>query len=393
MLAGCGGESTPLSPSTAGVAAQRMRPSGAYKVLYNFRGSPDGQKPLAGLIDVNGTLYGTTAEGGAHFPRTGTVFSLNPTTGAESVLYSFGSSYTDGQYPMAGVIDVNGTLYGTTLEGGAYSNYYGAGYGTVFSLNLTTGAESVLYSFGSSYTDGRRPMGGVIYVNGTLYGTTYKGGAVHNHGTVFSLNLTTGAESVLSFDGKHGSLPRAGLIDRAGTLYGTTSEGGANRRGTVFSFNPTTGRERVLYSFRGAPDGEAPYAHVADVKGTLYGTTLEGGANGHGIVFSLNPTTGAESVLYSFGSSSSDGQSPYASVTHVKDTLYGTTYGGGASGLGTVFSLNRKTGAQRVLHSFGSGSSDGQSPYAGLIDVNGTLYGTTYGGGAYGDGTVFSITP
>ncbi len=57
-----------------------------------------------------------------------------------------------------------------------------------------------------------------------------------------------------------------------------------------------------------------------------------------------------------------------------------------------MFVVNRITGAETVLHVF-SGGSDGVNPLAGLIDVGGTLFGTTSAGGAGNLGTVFAITP
>jgi uncharacterized repeat protein (TIGR03803 family) len=71
----------------------------------------------------------------------------------------------------------------------------------------------------------------------------------------------------------------------------------------------------------------------------------------------------------------------------------GTTLGGGTYvAYGTVFSISVTGAGERVLHSFGS-SVDGKSPMAGLLDVGGTLYGTTSSGGGYDKGTVFSLTP
>jgi uncharacterized repeat protein (TIGR03803 family) len=156
----------------------------------------------------------------------------------------------------------------------------------------------------------------------------------------------------------------------------------------------TTGAEKVLYSFEGGSDGANPYAGLVNVKGTLYGTTYLGGANGYGTVFSVT-TTGAEKVLYSFHGSP-DGAYPYASLLNVNGTLYGTTYSGGSGclsyGCGTIFSVTM-TGTEKALYSFGGGSDgDGAEPFASLIDVNGTLYGTTAGGGVNGNGTVFSVT-
>ena len=364
-------------------------------ILYSFAGPPDGAFPWAGLIDVKGTLYGTTLEGGAS-NYYGTVFSVNPGTGAETVVYSFLAG-TDGEQPQAGLIDVKDTLYGTTVLGGNPSCGGGYGCGTVFSVNPATGAETVVYSFLAG-TDGEFPVASVIDVKGILYGTTDEGGA-YGAGTVFSVNPTTGAETVLhSFgSGTDGVGPVASLINVKGTLYGTTAGGGPyGQNGTVFSVNPTTGAETVVYSFAGGTDGRFPFARLIDVEGTLYGTTFEGGAYecqgvGCGTVFSVNPETGAETLLHSFGSGT-DGQVPQAGLIDVKGTLYGTTTGGGDRGAGTVFSINPSTGAETVLYSFRSGR-DGTVPVAGLTNVKGTLYGTTTGGGndKAKAGTVFAL--
>jgi uncharacterized repeat protein (TIGR03803 family) len=374
------------------------------KVVYSFRAGSDGFWPYAALIDVKGTLYGTTS-GGA-----GTVFALDPQTGAEKVLHGFGSG-DDGAKPYAGLMDVKGTLYGTTYEGG--TGPCSGGCGTVFSLDPKTGAEKVLYSFctqGECSEGAEGPYAGLIYVQSTLYGTKY-GDGDGGVGTVFSLDLSTGRETVRwSFtDGGDGggAWPYAGLIDVNGTLYGTASGGGTYGYGTVFAFDPKSNNVTQVYSFCSQPDcsdGNEPFSSLIYVNNKLYGTTEYGGSStgchgGCGTVFALDLKTGAETVLHSFGSGT-DGVSPIASLMDVKGTLYGTTYYGGSNtncsyGCGTVFSLDLSTGAETVLHSFGSGT-DGASPYANLIDVNGTLYGTTeYGGsstGCHGGcGTVFAL--
>jgi uncharacterized repeat protein (TIGR03803 family) len=160
------------------------------KVLWSFGSGTDGTNPHAGLIDVSGTLYGTTAFGGGtgcDGYGCGTVFSIDPDTGAETPVYSFCSrkDCRDGDYPYAGLIDVRGALYGTTSSGGTSTGCDGSGCGTVFSIDPSTGAEAVLYSFFGG-TDGANPNASLIDVKGTLYGTTYNGGA-YGYGTVFSL--------------------------------------------------------------------------------------------------------------------------------------------------------------------------------------------------------------
>ena len=155
----------------------------------------------------------------------------------------------------------------------------------------------------------------------------------------------------------------------------------------------TDGTERVLCSLS-KRTGNHPGAGLIDVGGTFYGTTSEGGRyncgrSTCGTVFSIT-TGGKEKVLHSFGRGS-DGVDPAASLVDINGTLYGTTYLGGAYAGGTTFSI-ASDGTERVLHSFGSGK-DGKYPLAGMIYKHGSLVGTTSIGGAYGYGTVFSLTP
>lgn len=402
------------------------------KVVYSFCSQShcaDGKYP-SGLIEAKGVLYGTTTEGGTGSNcepyGCGTVFSLDPNTGAEKVIHSFCSraNCKDGQSPQSGVIDDGGTLYGTTMWGG--SGFAGQGLGTAYALDPKSGAEKVLYSFCSQQNcpDGQNPSAGLIAVKGTLYGTTPTGGRGYDdeNGTAFALDPKTGAETVLYSFCTHtnctdGAEPRGSLIDVKGMLYGTTLSGGAyscgngQACGTVFSLDPTSGAETVLYSFclhlnQGCPDGRYPESAVIAVNGMLYGTTYAGGIVGCGpfgcgTVFSVDPNSGAEKVLYAFCSKTncSDGANPFAAVIAVNGMLFGTTTNGGGTGCGgggcgTVFSLDPKTGVEKVVYSF-LGSTDGANPYV-LIDVDGTLYGITNAGGGtgckgFGCGTVFAL--
>jgi uncharacterized repeat protein (TIGR03803 family) len=289
------------------------------------------------------------------------------------------------------LIDVDGTLYSTTRWGGGQST----GGGTVFSIT-TSGKEHVLHAFGPRKSDGGNPDAPLIAFKGNIYGATTIGGKTFSGGGTFFSLTTGGTEKVLHFfGGRRGAAVQAGLIDVGGVLYGAASTGGAYKKGAVFRITPT-GSEKVLHSFSGSPDGWRPFASLIDVNGTLYGTTYYGGAyNNGGTVYSIT-TSGVEKVLYSFAGSP-DGSNPNAGLIDVNGTLYGTTVKGGAyrsdsgDGCGTVFSLTTG-GTEQVLHSFG-GTPDGALPYAGLIEVDGTLYGTTYIGGTYDQGTVFGMTP
>jgi uncharacterized repeat protein (TIGR03803 family) len=414
MLAGCGGSQPPVStpgamPPGAAVstrAADRIQRAPSFRVLHRFGGSPDGAIPLANLIDVNGTLYGTTSEGGrsgcGYGLGCGTVYSVT-TTGSEKVRHVFARG-TDGFLPDAALTDVKGALYGTTEYGGGSGCNQHFGCGTIYRTSVT-GSEKVLYRF-TTYSDGAEPFASLLNVNGTLYGTTAYGGISAN-GTVFSVS-TTGANKLLHrFAGSpDGALPYGKLINVGGILYGTTWGGGTGCEGsggcgTVFSIT-TNGTEKVLYSFRGGSDGLNPNAALTNVNGTLYSTTdaspdCYSGGGSCGTVFSVS-TSGVEKVLHAFGHPS-DGKGPVSALIDVKGTLYGTTWRGGSTGCGwgcgTVYSITID-GKEKVLHRF-SGGADGSFPQAGLIDVKGTLYGTTaFGGNGCGSGTcgtVFALTP
>jgi uncharacterized repeat protein (TIGR03803 family) len=393
LLTGCGGSQPPLSEMPQGEATEQSLALDQYSSLHTFgRSKADGLNPSADLIDVNGTLYGTTVGGGSY--RYGTVFSI-ATSGKETVLHSFGSPY-DGLNPEARLLNVNGTLYGTTAAGGAN------GGGTVFSMSLD-GTEKILHSFDYPYSNpqkgGDGPEGGLINVNGTLYGTTAQGGAfvcggdAYLCGTVFSITTSGKKFKVLHSFGEtnyDGESPAAALVNVDGTLYGTTTAGGKGDGGTVFSITPD-GREHVVYSFgANSYDGTDPFSALINVKGALVGTTSASGAGQGGTVFSMT-TDGRVTTIVSFNGS--NGSAPLADLKNVKGVLYGTTSAGGLNNLGTVFRVT-KSGKETVLHSFGNGT--GTQPRAGLAAVAGRLYGTTYGTTATHPktyGNVFSITP
>jgi uncharacterized repeat protein (TIGR03803 family) len=356
-------------------------------------------------------------------------------------LYSF-TGGSDGGIVSGGVIDKSGMLYGTTYVGGTGPcTFFGSpGCGTIYELSppASPGAvwtETVLYSFGSNVgNDGAGPSSRlVIDKNGLIYGTTpySTSGLSSSLGTVYEVTPPKSpsgswTEAVLHvFMGSpDGEYPGSGalVIGKNGVLYGTTQLGGVDNAcssgcGTVFSLTPPaslTGEwtETVLYRFTGGSDGYGPIGGVIYSGGVLYGTTDEGGTSGRGTVFKLAPPTSpggawTETVLYSFGNNGgNDGASPFSSLVIDKNgVLYGTTYVGGSSDLGTVYGLAPPASpsgswTETVIHSF-VGSPDGQYPLAALlIGENGTLYGSTsYGGrsaascGPYDCGTIFKLTP
>ncbi len=230
--------------------------------------------------------------------------------------------------------------------------------------------------------------------------------------TTITVTPSSGSVSYLfSFLGAEGAQPNGPLLQASdGNFYGTTRAGGANSCqslegfcGVLFRITPA-GVENALYSFgASASDGYDPTAPLIQANdGNFYGTTAEGGAYGAGTAFMMTPD-GVETMLYSFGASSSDGVVPAALILGQDGNFYGTTASGGANhcntipetggNCGTVFKIT-PAGVETVLYSFGASASDAIEPIAPLVQASdGNFYGTTVGGGAYGDGTVFKITP
>jgi len=276
-------------------------------------------------------------EKGTGSARHGTVFEID-SSGVERILYKFKGA-PDGEHPVGRLLAFKGRLYGTTVQGGTRTRCFG-GCGTVFSIN-PRGTESVIYSFQFGSSDGASPVGGVTNVGDTLYGLTASGGSA-NEGTLYAVTRDRHEHLVYVF-GTHGSsdgfFPRGDLVALRASLYGTTTEGGTGGVGTIFKVAPS-GTGRTLFSLgSSALDGWYSDAGVFYNNGWLYGTTPEGGYGNYGTVYRVTPSGTKAEVLYRFGSSP-DGTNPACDLMALNGTLYGTTELGGTDARGTVFQIS-----------------------------------------------------
>ncbi len=282
----------------------------------------------------------------------------------------------------------DGALYGTAQTGGSSND------GTVFRLNPDGSGFTVLHHFDFS-TTGANPFAGLIQGgDGALYGATLVGGD-HDHGTLFKLSPDGSGFTVLHhFDSSTtGRNPSAGLIQGSdGALYGTASQGGSSGLGTVFKLNPDGSGFTVLHHFASTTGGTPHAGLIQGSDGALYGTAYSGGS-GRGTVFKLDLDGSGFTVLYEFSSEFSylTGGNPFATLIQGTDgALYGTAEQGGSNGFGTVFRLNPDGSGFTVLQHLSP--STGVRPLAGLIQgSDGAFYGTTRFGGNIGSGTIFRL--
>ena len=349
------------------------------EILFDFAGgdADQGQAPTSELLlSHDGRLYGTTMSSGPYGP--GKVFRLNRDGSGFGVLHTLQGNFFGDSYQQHGLIEgPDDALYGTTQFGG------GTGQGSVFKLNKDGSGFRVLHDFTSGDQDENNPAAGLLEgKDGTLYGTTSRGGSAECAGTVFKLSTDGDGYTVLHRFAPSlgdGSSPRARLIEGSdGALYGTTESGGAFDYGTVFTLDRGGSHSRVVYSFT---EDDAPAFRAALLEGSdraLYGLNVRG-------VFKVNKDGSGFKLVHSFdpGEGSLDAM---ALTKGFGQTLYGAT------GMGTLFRLSEDGSGFMVLHTFAG--PEGAAPFGAMvISRDGVLYGTTASGGEMNFGTVFALHP
>jgi uncharacterized repeat protein (TIGR03803 family) len=359
-----------------------------YLVIHSLTAASEGNQPQSSLVqDGGGTLYGTTALGGAH--GDGTIFKLDAPNGDNfDDIHDFDG--TDGSNPYGGVIlGGGGFLFGTAANGG------NDGAGVIYKIDTSGNNFAVIHHLDGA-NDGGTPNGGLVQDSQTiLYGVAHDNGA-NGFGTVFSIDpggQTYAVIHVFGTTADDGSNPYGGLlIGSDGMLYGTTEKGhNGTGLGTVFRLKTDGTGFETLHTFTGGNDGQDPQAPMIETpEGYIYGTTVFGGSGSSGTVFRSRRDGTDYSVVHAF--SNADGTDPHAPLTlTIGGLLYGTASSAGGNGDGTVFRMTKLGQLVHSAHDFVDAS--GSVPKGGVIQgLDGALYGTTSGGGAHSVGTIWRLT-
>ena len=283
-----------------------------FRILHSFQGGYDGAQPRSDLvIDKHGNLFGTTVAGGTGGSGgNGMVYELTPTAhGAwkETVVHRF-TQASNGTNPQAGVVFASGgDLYGTASYGG--NTACAAGCGTVFKLKSSNGSWSATLLHAFDGVDGALPLADLVADRaGNLYGSAEQGahsGCFGGCGTLFELHRLPAGRWKFAvihvFDATNGGSPSGNMVfDSAGNLYGATVGGGNAGAcpqtlgcGVVFKLAPGARGAwlyTVLHKFNNSPDGALPNDGLGwGADGKLYGTTIGGGALSLGSVFQVSP--------------------------------------------------------------------------------------------------------
>jgi len=348
----------------------KMTPGGATSVIRHFTGGADGGVPLAGLtLAPDGNFYGTTSgrSVGSSAGSPPTAFRISP-AGALTTLHTFAGGVTDGVNSNTLLtLASDGNFYGTTSRGGP------ADLGGIFRLALDGSYAIVWWFIDPGF--GIEPLGLTQGADGRLYGATASGG-IADLGTIFTTTLAFAGMSVHHFFGSHEGVGVGSLVQAAdGNLYGTSAAGAYNF-GVIFRIG-LGGAFSIVHTFTGGADGRDPGMVLDGGDGYLYGTTAS-------TAFRL-ALNGTLETLYTFSGPTWTDAYPSSLVMALDGNLYGTTWGGGVAGYGTVFRMKR-SGEVSILRSFSSMDAAGSFP-GGLVAANdGAFYGTTYS-------TAFRITP
>ncbi len=195
---------------------------------------------------------------------------------------------------------------------------------------------------------------------------------------------------ILDFDSTNGAAPFGTVTISGNVLYGMTSGGGANGAGLIFSINKDgTGYTDLLDFGSLTATGTSPFANLTLSGNKLFGMTLTGGAHGVGCIFSINTDGTGYTQLLDFGSLTATGSTPFGSLTISGNVLFGMTSAGGAQGNGLIFSIHTDGTGYTDLLDFNF--ANGAAPHGSLTLVGNVLYGMTSEGGANGLGRIFSI--
>jgi uncharacterized repeat protein (TIGR03803 family) len=346
---------------------------------------------LSGLIEgSDGFLYGTASGGGAF--GGGAVFRMSKNGLIFFPLKNFDcGSQNDGCLPTAALLEgSDGLLYGITQKGGAFDQ------GTVFKASKDGLSFTLLRTFQCSDNNGCLPYGELTEgSDGFLYGTTSTGTANSGGGVVYKVAKDgTGFAAIQRFPCNSCEL-RGGVLEGSdGLLYGVTLWGGTHLQGTLFSLARDGSNFTTLKSFDCTPDGCNPYAGLTEGDdGLLYGTTYQGGLSGYGTVFRIAKNGSDFKVVMPIGCDLAGGCGPYAEVIEASDGfLYGTTFYGGIFNQGTIFKVGKDGAGFTSLKSFQCQSTESCYPAAQLLEgSDGQLYGTTGGNSINGAGTLFRI--
>jgi len=353
--------------------------------VYNFDRSIC-SKPTANIVKYNGKIYGYAQNLSLPNQNNGSIYEYDPLTGNLNVLFTFSDALTQGN-KICGLTVNNGIIYGLSSEGGENDD------GTIFSFDINSNSFNVLHHFlypdDGGFQVGVQPYTQPIVQNNILYGINSNGGSsVPNSGTIYKYNLINNQFQVIyNFDSNTVCKPRGRFVLINNKIYGLATSGGSNWRGGLFEYDLTTGQLTTLVEY---PSG-------------YYATTIGGVILHNNFLISIINSPRRKLSIYDLSAHTHSfidfhqSQTNYASLYYIDNDLFFVDKEAGLNFSGNISTIDINTGNILFSYDF-SVSPNGNEPYGRLTYAsNGKYYGVTRKGGESGmyngqrNGIIFEI--
>ena len=342
---------------------------------------------LVNSVYTQPLFYGLSGGGGPYF--NGYIFKLDAGSGDISVKYQYDKDIGDSPSYIGPIVRNNGKIYGLVYDGDINGNFY---YVYEFDPEMETYTELCKVQSGYPYTC---PETGITFAeNGNIYGTCQYD-QQNYWGLLFKYDFQTNEHTVVHDfqNNPDGQRPMGNLYCASdGLLYGVTRDGGSQGQGTIYAIDPANDQYTKLYDFD-VTNGRSPESGLVEGPDQLlYGLTAKGGDHNKGVLYSFDPSTSTVVKFHDFNGWG--GKTPKGRLLHISDgNLFGFTYEGGSNDEGVFFQYNIYTQVFKILLHF-SASSCGSNPISELcLGSNGLIYGVTENGGSQGWGCIFEFDP
>jgi uncharacterized repeat protein (TIGR03803 family) len=335
-------------------------------------------------------LWGATYEGGVD--GVGVIYRYDYVHDTLQVVYSFDRFST--KRPSSGVLVDSAAqkIYGSCTAGGRVN----VSKGGIFSYDLVTDSFKIIYDcYGAA--GGESPVGAPVQTKSDeVWGTDMYGGA-HSYGTIYSLNLTTGLKQIRKsfwpFQGTGYDAYQSPTFVNGkayGLTHGSTSSGAG--LGVLYEFDTASNTYTVKRQLTGVTGNQPQGRMVLHGNGRLYGTTTTGGLNGRGTFFEYDPVTDTFIIRHHFQNANTGGVCTGMLMVHPNGQIYGLASNGGLNGAGTLFAYD--TATKTLSKKADLADSSGSYPLGGLtLARNGKMYAVTNMGGSAGGGTLMEYDP
>ncbi len=302
-------------------------------------------------------------------PLTAVLFRVDPQTGARTIVSDFGGSSS----PSAVAVEADGGILVTDTNAGTDPSGGTSEWGVLYRLtpDPVTGdlVRTVLTDFGVGADTGRNPRAVTVEADGQILVTTGLPGTLNDKPLLVRVDPATGARAILSDfrDSSQGVLgiePRGIAIEAGGAILVIDAQGGPNALGELFRINPQTGFRTSVSRFNTPILGLTPTSVAVEATGQILVTDEGHQTTPLGLLFRIDPQSGLRTVLSDFNTGANTGREPEGVALEADGQILVVDKHAGPLTRGMLFRVDPQTGAREIVTDFGTGANQGSDPLA-----------------------------